>query len=348
MNDVSRLEKALDTFQKNVDTSFAGPIPNSLLARQDLEQAIVVLSDRLTPFRDRVSRIKGEGLAHLWNQRTGLDTLAAGPSGLVNVFYADGALPTQNDPAYVQKTAAYKYLGTTAVITGPMIASGRSYMDIEAEIAEAALRLIIQAEEWADFNGSSVSNSLSYNGLIASIVTNVSDNAGAALSATGSTIPAFDKMIKRVRLQGGNKLDAIYLSFGLQAVVNQIVSPQTRYFINIDSAAQNLTAGDHVVSYASPIGSVPVIGDFFCNAALPYPASNSAGSSGPQGLPFSDVFFVRHDNQGLEMADLVPVGRTELAKIADTVRFYINEYTVLAPKAEPWLAMLTGVSDPTS
>ena len=39
MNDVSRLEKALDTFQKNVDTSFAGPIPNSLLARQDLEQA---------------------------------------------------------------------------------------------------------------------------------------------------------------------------------------------------------------------------------------------------------------------------------------------------------------------
>ncbi len=35
-------------------------------------------------------------------------------------------------------------------------------------------------------------------------------------------------------------------------------------------------------------------------------------------------------------------------KIADTVRFYINEYTTLAPKAEPWLAMLTGVADPTS
>jgi hypothetical protein len=43
--------------------AFAGPIPSSLLARQDLETAIVVLSDRLTPFRDRVTRIKGEGLA---------------------------------------------------------------------------------------------------------------------------------------------------------------------------------------------------------------------------------------------------------------------------------------------
>lgn len=284
----------------------------------------------------------------MWNQRTRLDTLAAGPNGLVNVFYADGALPTQNDPAYVQKTAAYKYLGTTAVITGPMIASGRSYMDIEAEVAEAALRLIIQAEEWADFNADSSVTSLSYDGLIKQIVTNVADNAGAALSATGTTIPAFDKMIKRIRLQGGNKLDAIYLSFGLQTVVNQIISPAARYVISVDQQAMNLTAGDHVVSYASPIGAVPVIGDFFCNAALPYPASNSAGSSGAQGLPFSDVFFLRHDNQGIEMADLVPVGRTELAKIADTVRFYINEYTVLAAKAEPWLAILTGVSDPTT
>jgi hypothetical protein len=33
------------------------------------------------------------------------------------------------------------------VITGPMIASGRSYTDIEAEIAEAALRRIIQAKQ---------------------------------------------------------------------------------------------------------------------------------------------------------------------------------------------------------
>jgi hypothetical protein len=131
-------------------------------------------------------------------------------------------------------------------------------------------------------------------------------------------------MIKRIRNQGGNKIDAIYLSFGLQAVVNQIVSPQTHYYINLDNAAGNLQAGDHVVSYMSPIGSVPIIGDFFVNAALPYPATEAVGSSGAQGMPFSDVYFLRHDNQGIEMADLVPIGRTELAKIADTVRFYIT------------------------
>lgn len=347
MSNISRLEKALESFEKSVNTSFAGPIPNSLLARQDLEAAIVVLSDRLTPFRDRVVRIKGEGLAHLWNQRTRLDTVADGPMGLtLNLFYADGSLPNSTDPTYVQKTAAYKYLGTTAVITGPMIASGRSYIDIEAEVAEASLRRIIQAEEWADFKADSAVNPLAYDGFDVQIVTNVVSNAAAALTASGVTIPAFDKVIKLIRLQGGNKVDGIYLSFGLQAVVNQIVSGAARYIIAGESS-QKLPAGDHVVSYMSPVGSVPVIGDFFCNPALPYPI-NAAGSSGATGNLVSNVYFLRHDAQGCEMADLVPIGRTELAKIADTVRFYINEYTVLALKAEPWVGVLTNVSDPAS
>jgi len=344
MNDLSRLEKALDAFEKNVDISFAGPVPNSLLARQDLEQAIVVLSDRLTPFRDRVSRIKGEGLAHLWNQRTRLDTLAEGPNGLVSLFYADGQLPPQLDPAYVQKTAAYKYLGVTAVITGPMIASGRSFADIEAEIAESTLRALVQNEEWAIFKGSSSSNSLSFDGFDVQLVTNVSDNAGFGLTNLGTAIPAFDKLIKLVRLQGANRIDGIYLSYGLQNVVNQIIATQARYFVNTNEAA-TLTGGDNVTAYHGALGPIPIIGDFFCNAALPYPV-DPTGSSGPQGNPVSTVYFLRHDEQGNQMADLMPIGRTELAKIADTVRFYINEYTVLAVKAEPWNGMLIHVQDP--
>ena len=341
----TNLDRALDKFEKSVNIGFAGPIPNSLLARQDLEAAIVVLSDRGTPFRDKVSRIKGEGLAHLWNQRTRLDTVADGPSGLVDLFYADGNLPNATDPAYVQKTAAYKYLGTTAVITGPMIASGRSYIDIEAEIAEAALKRIIQAEEWAIFNGDSSVNTLSFDGFSVQITTNVVNNLAAALTATGVTIPSFDKVIKLIRIQGGTKLDAIFCSFGIQTVVNQIIGTQARYYIQNDSSADNLKAGANVTSYMSPIGPVPVVGDFFVNAALPYPI-DAAGSSGSTGNLVSNIYFLRYDEQGCQMVDLVPIGRTELAKIADTVRFYLNEYTVLAVKGEPWVGALTNVSDP--
>jgi hypothetical protein len=341
----SRLDKALTKFEKTVNTSFAGPIPNSLLARQDLESAIVVLSDRQTPFRDKVSRMKGEGLAHLWNQRTQLDTLGEGPLGLIQLFYADGNLPTEADPTYVQKTAAYKYLGTTAVITGPMIASGRSYIDIEAEIAEAALRRIIQCEEWADFNSQSSLNSLAYDGFTVQIVTNIVNNAGAALTASGVTIPQVDKCIKLVRLQGGSMISAMYCSFGMQVIINNIISPAARYYIQLDSKENILTGGNNVTSYSSPIGPIPVVGDFFVNPALPYPY-NQAGSSGATGSPTSSIYLLRYDEQGVQMVDLVPLGRTELAKIADTVRFYINVYTVLALKAEPWVAELENVSDP--
>jgi hypothetical protein len=262
----------------------------------------------------------------------------------VNLFYADGAIPPSDDPSYVQKTAAYKYLGTTAVITGPMIASGRSYIDIEAEIAEAALRRIIQAEEWGDFHGDPTQNTLCYAGFDSQIVTNTVNAAGSQLVASGVTIPLFDKVIKLIRNQGGNKIDGIYLGFGLQTQVNAIVSPAARYFISVDKDA-TVQAGDHATVYMSPLGSIPVIGDFFCNPALPYPY-NAVGSSGAAGSGLSSVYFLRHDEQGVQMVDLVPLGRTELAKIADTVRFYLNEYTVLALKAEPWVGMVYNVGDP--
>ena len=189
----------------------------------------------------------------------------------------------------------------TAVITGPMIASGRSYADIEAEIAESSLRAIIQNEEWALFKGDSSINTLSFDGLDVQLKTNVSDNAGAALSATGVTIPAFDKLIKLIRLQGANRIDGIYLSYGLQNIVNQIIATQARYFVNMEQSA-SLIAGDNVTSYNGALGPIPVIGDFFCNASLPYPI-NAAGSSGAQGNAVSDVYFVRHDEQGMCMVE---------------------------------------------
>jgi hypothetical protein len=69
-------------------------------------------------------------------------------------------------------------------------------------------------------------------------------------------------------------------------------------------------------------------------------------SLGAEGYSTSSVYVLCIPE--IEVIDLLPIGRTELAKIADTIRFYINEYSVLAVKAEPWQAIITGVSDPTS
>ena len=36
-----------------------------------------------------------------------------------------------------------------------------------------------------------------------------------------------------------------------------------------DSSKNTLTAGDNATTYMSPLGPIPIIGDFFCNPALP-------------------------------------------------------------------------------
>lgn len=294
-----------------------------------------------------MKREKGEGRAHLWNVRTALGGLPANNNPL-ELFYADGGLPTQSDPQYVQKSAAYAYIGVTGVITGPMIASGRSLMDIEAEVAEAKLREVIQGEEWAIFHGSTsytnsqgVSN-LVFNGLDNQIVTNILNNAGGALTAgatNGNTVTQLDKLVKLSRLQGGTPTH-FFCSYGMQIQINQILSASARY---ITSDGTTVTGGIQGNNYQSTAGVLPVVGDFFCNPATPYPY-NTAGSSGPTGNTVSSIYLIQLDE--MSMVDLMPVGRTELAKIADTIRFYISEYTILAVKAEPWFAMATNVSDP--
>jgi hypothetical protein len=156
---------------------------------------------------------------------------------------------------------------------------------------------------------------LAYDGFDAQLTTAVINNNGNTLTSTGLTIPAFDSVIKATRNQGNTKVDAIYLSYGLQTLVNQIISGQARYFVQPDGGrGTTLAAGDNVVSYMSPLGSVPIIGDFFCNPTLPYPY-NASGSSGVSGGPTSDVYFLRHDSLGNEMVDLMPIGRTELARV---------------------------------
>lgn len=173
----------------------------------------------------------------------------------------DGALPPEQDPTYKQATAPYKFLGTVGNITGPAIAGGRSYTDLEAEIAEAALRRIIQGEEFAILYADPAINPIAFSGETVQLVTNVINFNGNPLTASGVSIPALDKMIKLIRLQGGNKLDMIACSFGVQGIINEIVGAVGRYYVRPDESTGKFTAGDNIVAYNSPLGPVPIVGD---------------------------------------------------------------------------------------
>ena len=141
-----------------------------------------------------------------------------------------------------------------------------------------------------------------------------------------------------MKLQGGMP-SHIFASFGVQSAINQGLGPAARYIIGDGST---VTAGINAVNVQTSAGMLPLVGDFFINPAPPYPF-NTSGSSGPTGAATSSIYLLQANE--LEMADLMPMGRTELAKVADTVRFYISEYTVLAVKAEPWQGIVKNVSE---
>ncbi len=330
-------EQALREFQKNVNVSgyiADGSSVGAPLVRQDLEPSVIKLTNRMTPLRDVVKRSQGEGRAHAWNQRTSMGAIS---SPLVNAFYADGALPIQSDPAYVQKTAAYKYMGQMATITGPAIASARSFIDLEAEVAESTVRGMVQAEEWTLFKGDASVNSLAFDGLDPQIVTNIVNKAGQAITDLSDV----DLVIKKIRLQGGSPTH-IFCSFGMQSIINRLLFSDMRININQGNV---VTAGVHVINYQSPAGVLPIVGDFFINPASPYPYNTSSSSSNG-GNTSSNIYVLTVPE--LEIVNLMPLGRSELAKIADTVRFFVYQYLTFAVKAESWQGVVQNVSDPTS
>lgn len=331
---MSSTDKALRDFQKDISMSTVindGSAVGAPLVRQDLEAAIINLSYRNTPFRDMVKRTQGEGRAHAWNTNNGLGALSNPPVG---AFYADGALPTQSDPTYAQKVAAYKYLGGTAVITGSAIASSRSYTDLVAEIVGKTMRGVIQAEEWAMFKGSSAQNALEFDGLDRQIVTNTQNALGQPLT----DMTFLDIAVKQIRNNGGAPTH-VMCSFGQQNTINKILFQDVRI---ITGDGTTVTAGVHAVNYQSPVGVLPIVGDFFVNPISPYPF-NTSSSSSSTGNTQSNIYVLTVPE--IEMVMLQGLGRYELAKIADTVRYFISEYVVMAVKAEPWQAIITNVQD---
>jgi hypothetical protein len=189
-------------------------------------------------------------------------------------------------------------------------------MDIAAEVAEAKLREVVQAEEWAMFHGdSTIANSTgatSFDGLDKQIVTNVIDMAGASLTFTGTSAKQIDRLVKLSRLQGGQP-SHLFMSFGMQSQINQGVGPQARYVVDNGTT---VTAGIHAANYQSPMGMLSMVGDYFINPSIPYPY-NTAGSSGSEGALASSIYLIQASE--LEMVDLIETMRHASVRVHENL-----------------------------
>ena len=158
------LTKTLEEVKKTLATPtyIQGPI----LVRENLSDFIDRLTEKDTPVRDRLPRVKGSGLAASWNVLTAM--------GVGNSPFAEGTTPNENNSTYERRSALYKELGKKKSITDKMLAAGETFVDQEVEQTEVGMREVIQDEEFYIINGDSGVDPLQFDGLKKLIVTYIS------------------------------------------------------------------------------------------------------------------------------------------------------------------------------
>jgi|GEM_PF-1737701 len=332
-----KIAKAIDTSDIN------GPTPgtaNAITPRQELDGVILSIANRMTPFRDRVTRKAGVGSAFTFNLRSSL--FASGESADPRkAVYGDGALPQAKSSKYYTKTSAYKAIGYSGSVTGLAQAQGAALVNLYADEIEATTRRVIQAEEWLDFWGDNsytdpTTGEASYDGLDALITTNVIDASGAAISKS-----LIDQACNLIGQQGGSATH-IFTSFRVSDQISNLYDSSMSVTVVNGESRDNLIYGNRVKRILTSIGELEIVPDFFINAGNTYPLSNGATST-PSGAATSTIFVLAMPY--IEMIDLQSLGMEELGRTADKREFYVNEYTALKLKAEPWCAKITNVKD---
>lgn len=288
--------------------------PSTLvLVRENLSGMVTYLVDRMTPLRDRLARKTGSGLAASWNVLTGITSN--------NAPFPEGGTPTENNATYARRSAIYKELGKTKSISDKYLAAGKTFMDLEAEQLQVAMREVIQNEEQLIITGDATGSPLQFDGLETLITTNIIDDLNNAL---GFRTDLLDQAIALLVNTYGCIPTAIYCSWGMKRAINQSLGGDVRVEL---TQGNQVATGVDVGFYQSMVGKIPFIPSFAI-------ADDSATYA---GFTVSNLYVVTEKFNGedvLYMEDLYPLGKTMLDRTGAAMKFMVTEATVLVCRAE--------------
>lgn len=213
------IQNTLDQVEKMMTTP--AYIQGAILTRENLDGYIDKLPFRDTPLRDRLPRKKGSGLAASWNVLTSI--------GVGTSAFAEGTTPIEDPTGYGRRSAIYAELGKTKSLSDKMHYAGMSFVELESELTEVAMREVIQDEEQYIITGDSIVNPLEFNGLKKYITTNIPDDNNNAL---GFRTDLLDSAIQTLLNNYSVKPTAIYVGYGMKRAINQSLAGDVR--VNLD------------------------------------------------------------------------------------------------------------------
>lgn len=304
------IQETLANVEKTLNTP-AYPTGLPTLVRENLDDFINRLTMKETPIRDRLPRKKGSGLAASWNVLTSI--------GIGTSAFAEGATPTEDNTTYVRRSAVYKELGKKKSISDRMLAAGASFLDVESELTDVAMREVIQDEETLIVSGDATGNPLQFDGLEKQIVAvaNVVDDAANAL---GFRTALLNEAVAKVQTLYAVRPTAIYVSYLMKKAINESLSGDVR--VNLNSGNEVAT-GVEIGFFQSAVGKLPII------------ASYAVPTSGTTTI-VGDIYVVTEKAQGgdvLYMEDLYGMGKSMLDRTGAAIKFMVTECTVMVNRA---------------
>lgn len=211
-----------------------------------------------------------------------------------------------------------------------MIAAGKSFTDLEAELTEVAMREVIQDEEQLIITGNATVTPTQFDGLRAIVTTNVVNDANNAL---GFRTALLDSGIETLVANYATFATAIYVGFGMKRAINQSLAGDVRVEL---TQGNQVSTGIEVGFYQSMIGKLPFIATF----AIAGDTVSFAGNT------VEDMYIVTETAQGdsvMYMEDLYNLGKGYLDRTGASVKFMVTEATVFVCKAEEFQVRIRNV-----
>jgi len=164
----------------SVDTNTGATVTVQGLMPSFFDPNLVDRTVRQTPLLRLLPRKAVRGRSYVYNALTAKAVPTNGTAG--SGFKGDDAALADDVDTWTAVSTTMKYAYVVGRVTGPALASGMGYLNLLAEdirVKTAAMNEILENEI---VNGATATNALGFQGLRASITTNTTANAGAAIT----------------------------------------------------------------------------------------------------------------------------------------------------------------------
>jgi len=267
------LAQAAKILEKTVQTTTT----STYAQREHLDARMADITDRKTPFLDKVKRQKANGITHEWDMITAL--------GSTDTATAECGTPPENEATITRYSAQIKTFASKVEVCDKAQWGASDYFDLMDMHLMHGMRKIIQDVEKKSFYGDATGTPAEFDGIYNLVLDNASANIVNA-SANQISTTYIDSAIQTVIDQGGMP-DTLFIS---ARDIKQLATTWASVVTYNDPGA-GMTFGYNLARYMSFAGPLDIIMDTFINT------TNSINT------PYDDAFIMTMNEVALAEAE---------------------------------------------